>query len=471
MGATKRLAIVLATVAGVMGGTSNQASAFSSGGLAVGGRHACAFFSGGYAINGYFPLNGASGAVPRCWGANDFGQGSPPGGIFAFLTAGLNHTCALRNDGTPVCWGDGSHGETTTPAGALQQIAAGDSFTCGIRGDLTLVCWGKNDLGQSTPPAGHYFDVKAGYSTACARRDDGAEVCWGRGNLGAMSPPAGSSDFFSVAVGFGTVCAIPSAGGPLTCWGDPSNGLTSPPSFPAAAGLPEEVEAGNGFFCANASSLEAGAVNVTECWGLANPATAQPPQTVLNPFGFGDAYGCGLEIAAGALGAVYPIACWGSNQDGQSTPPVACPAGQSGAFGVTPCNLCAAGKYSATAGSVGCAACPGGAYSPSSGATQCLTCPAGTFTPFSVDGAAACTPCAPGSYSFNTHAYQCTTCPGGQIAPSPGSLTCTLCAPGLFSDPTHTQCVATQVPAVPQWGLVLLGLLLVSLAWGLRRVG
>ncbi len=440
MSATKRPEIFLAVVVGVMGGTSGRASALSTGSLAIGGRHACSLFAEEH-----------GGSTPLCWGANDFGQASPPSGLFEVLTAGENHTCGLRADGSVVCWGDGSNGETVVPPGPFQQISAGDSFTCAIRGDHTVACWGKNDLGQSSPPTGFFGSISAGYSMACGIRDGGDLLCWGDTSVG---PIATGGSVLSVAVGTDTVCALDLTSGTVSCWGDSANGLTSPPGFSPGTG-PTEIAAGKDFFCASQGTLR-------KCWGVPNPPATQAPPIFFNQFGFGDANGCGVEPNSDGTSTVV---CWGSNQDGQSTPPVTCPAGQIGTLGVSPCGACAAGSYSASAGSTFCSICNGGTYSVP-GSSRCLNCPSGTF---SQDGAVGCTPCAPGSSSPLSESGACSTCPRGQIAPSPGASQCTPCPTGLTSDPTSTQCVAaTQVPAVPPSALGLLGLLLASLPWPWR---
>jgi hypothetical protein len=439
MGRTRRLGVLLAVVAGTVIATSGRASAFSTGELSVGGRHACAFFSAGH-------LGGGNSIL--CWGANDFGQASPPAGTFFDLAAGRNHTCAMRPDTTVVCWGDGSHGETAAPSGLFQHIASGDGFSCGVRGDLTLACWGKNDVGQSSPPSGIYSGVTAGYAMACATRfDDSQLVCWGATTVGPVPlPPA--------AVAVDTACAI-GTGHFVSCFGDTANGQASPPSVPIAT-----IAGGDGFFCG--TTIGPSPPSTMTCWGADNPG-AHPPALSLGILGLGDAYGCGVQAGNPT------IFCWGSNQDGQTTPPVACPAGQSGPLGFPPCSLCPAGQFSAGTGNTACTLCDRGKYNPVPGATQCsLSCQPGTF---SSAGAASCTPCPAGSYIQSAGAGFCNTCANGQIAPSPGSATCTFCPPGLLSDSTHTQCVAPPVPAIPPWAAGLFALLIVgsALVIGRRR--
>src|SRR5438046_4485340 len=78
-------------------------------------------------------------------------------GTVAQVSAGHEHSCALKTDGTVVCWGASGYGQATPPAGTFTQVTAGDSHTCGIRSDSTVACWGDNLNGQATPPVAGTF--------------------------------------------------------------------------------------------------------------------------------------------------------------------------------------------------------------------------------------------------------------------------------------------------------------------------
>ena len=68
---------------------------------------------------------------------------------------------------------------TATFTAAFQQVSAGVDHTCGVRADGTLACWGRNDYGEATPPSGAFQEVSAGYAHTCGVRADGTLVCWG----------------------------------------------------------------------------------------------------------------------------------------------------------------------------------------------------------------------------------------------------------------------------------------------------
>ena len=120
-----------------------------------------------------------------CWGGNgnaQLGVGTtgtnersplrvnPPNG-WAAVSAGYQHTCAIREDGSLWCWGSGEDGQlgngkrersnlpskVISPSGGGRwekvSAAAGGgpdsgAHTCALRNDRTFWCWGRNNDGQ-----------------------------------------------------------------------------------------------------------------------------------------------------------------------------------------------------------------------------------------------------------------------------------------------------------------------------------
>ena len=80
-----------------------------------------------------------------CWGNNEDGQATPPMGTFSSVSAGREHTCGLKTDGSVACWGDNEDGQTTPPEGRHISVSAGFSQTCGVRTDGYSSCWGEVD--------------------------------------------------------------------------------------------------------------------------------------------------------------------------------------------------------------------------------------------------------------------------------------------------------------------------------------
>ncbi len=132
----------------------------------------------------------------QCWGRNDEGQlglgaGAPtstttpttvPGltGVVA-ITAGVNHTCALRTNGKVSCWGAGGTVDVhLTPfeysLTNVVAIAGGFNHTCALRADKTMECWGSNDQGQLG--VGHTVTINSGPNPGVTTVSGGA-VFWG----------------------------------------------------------------------------------------------------------------------------------------------------------------------------------------------------------------------------------------------------------------------------------------------------
>ncbi len=221
-----------------------------------------------------------------CWGDNAFGElgdgtyvdhltpapvptlGS---GVKA-VSAGFDHACALKTDGTLWCWGGDLYGQVGAgqfaPAGRptpvqvfdrVEKVSAGGFFTCAIRDDDTLWCWGGNADGHlgvgstasmPSPQAvttlgADVRDVDTAVRSACAVKLDGSVWCWGyrgHGRLGdgiadaskqltpaRVSGPLGTSGGKTVRVVEGSGCVI-GVNGLVSCWGG-SPGLDgTPPS-------------------------------------------------------------------------------------------------------------------------------------------------------------------------------------------------------------------------------------------------
>jgi alpha-tubulin suppressor-like RCC1 family protein len=213
-----------------------------------------------------------------CWGNDQFGQlgskadayqGPGPtqvgtGTDWTSVTAGGQHTCALKVDHSLWCWGDNQYGQlgvetaagTDTPNptpvqidGSWASVAAGDKFTCGTRSDGTLWCWGRNDVGQlaestnlgtDTPnPApvqvgddADWASLAPGLEHACGVKTDGTAWCWGAPNQGELGTGTTGSDPVTTPaeVGSGTTWSGLTAGwsstcglgtdGTAWCWGD-----------------------------------------------------------------------------------------------------------------------------------------------------------------------------------------------------------------------------------------------------------
>jgi len=196
----------------------------------------------------------ADGSVPPCTGTT----------CIVDISAGYDHTCAVRVDGLVFCWGANTRGQigdgTTVASSSPSRVTglsgavdveAGAGHTCALLSDDTVMCWGANEMGQlgdgtmldrSTPVAvggltdvleigvgGHRTDEAVGLSAA--RMADGSVAYWGAfpTGLGAVlettfTPTVSPVTWpgvvaTSLAVG-GTHTCFENDAGVLKCWGD-----------------------------------------------------------------------------------------------------------------------------------------------------------------------------------------------------------------------------------------------------------
>jgi alpha-tubulin suppressor-like RCC1 family protein len=189
----------------------------------AGESHVCAVKTDGtlwcWGNNAYGQL-GTGDTRPRSAPAQVDPQGMGAG--VAVVFAGANHTCAVMTDSTLWCWGNNQFGQLgvgdqrtrLSPARVdfadvgpgVSVVTAGGNHTCAAKTDGTLWCWGNNQYGQlgsgqaggsATPvsvdlPAAVSV-VYAGGTHTCARTTDSALWCWGSNQYGQLGIAAGAS--------------------------------------------------------------------------------------------------------------------------------------------------------------------------------------------------------------------------------------------------------------------------------------
>ncbi len=200
----------------------------------------------------------------ECWGSNDFGEATPPEGVFTQVVASVDFSCGLRPTGGVECWGGGSagrHSKVVPPRERLVFVDAGwggndgpwpfadrepglsgnhypyfsdqpdrydFGYSCGLREDGSLLCWGNGSLfgaddlyyGEGpilSPPEGVFVDVGVGKHQACALRKNHRAECWGLYGDYVYGEGEAGSYFVSLEVGGWHACGLRS-GGQIRCW-------------------------------------------------------------------------------------------------------------------------------------------------------------------------------------------------------------------------------------------------------------
>jgi alpha-tubulin suppressor-like RCC1 family protein len=331
--------------------------------------------------------------IPRS-GVPTLDDGSPVSDGFVTVSAGREHTCALKSDGAAYCWGSNEFGQLGAPEdgttcsredrpiacrltptsvqGNLKftRISAGGAHTCAIATDGRVYCWGDNLRGALGDPgvrlmtapnpvvsADAFVDLAAGGSHSCALRTDGVLMCWGANNdgqLGFSTVGNGSAiplavqtsqRFASVAAGSRRTCArVPD--GTAFCWG--ATWVTR------QDGIEVTRSQGNPFRTLQAPSFSMLAVGTNTTCGVAVDNQAYCWEA--NPAGgIGDgtnagstspkAVAGGIDFVAISAGATHTCGiadtglayCWGDNTRGQLGVSPALIGGRCGGAAV-PCN-------------------------------------------------------------------------------------------------------------------------------------
>lgn len=205
-----------------------------------------------------------------CWGLNDRGQLGVGTRVdsniplvldhsFSAVGAGYGHTCGLSYYGV-VCWGDNTWGQlgdrTTTmkltpvyvdSSYIFASVSAGGGHTCALDDTGQAYCWGYNRWGQlGTGASGHaprptrvggghrFRSISAGGSHTCALDESGRAYCWGNNDHGALgdgttmarqtpTPVAGGESFGSIVAGYHFTCGVTLEGEGF-CWGSNTHG-------------------------------------------------------------------------------------------------------------------------------------------------------------------------------------------------------------------------------------------------------
>ena len=336
-----------------------------------------------------------------CWD----GPSSWPADALTGVSLGSRHGCGLRIDGTVMCWGANDvliavgstisesfnySGQARPPEGRFAAVSAGAQHSCGIRTDGTVECWGGNDFGQATPPAGQFTAIHAagwsysGPDFTCGLRPGGSAECWGgeweffEEHFEHAPPPAPTGVFIALGGHHNRICGL-RPGGSVDCWW-PANPLTAArrDHFDFSERFENRVIArtydithvpGGWFDAVDVGGRHGCGLRINgmlTCWGLDWHGQTAPPTGAFSALSVGGYHSCGLR----ASGAVN---CWGHNAVGQADAPV-------GSF----TNLSAGWRHTCAINSSGKVTCWG------DNTHSQTTTPAGVYTTVSAGGRHTC---------------------------------------------------------------------------------
>ncbi len=333
-----------------------------------------------------FRFGSASGeSSRRCTESRDAGVEEPdanananadagvPAPAIIKLSAGLNHTCILQENGISQCWGDNSSGQLneipdadhdgsaipfSDGIGDAIGLGAGGRSTC-LFGEFGIECFGADDDSQLSLGFISEIDARTvsigkdhGASVCALGRDQGAigpketVYCWGGNGSGQATANGTASedidtpiqietDVHSIAVGRLHACALANSkiGDSLevVCWGNNEFAQMGTPVDSQANALdrvrlpddvtPIKLAAGHEHNCIIDSS------NQVHCWGANRYGQiGQPtgdPIPVLTPLDISaEVTTSAVEISLGSrhsclLTEDRKVYCWGDNAFGQ----------------------------------------------------------------------------------------------------------------------------------------------------------
>lgn len=149
-----------------------------------------------------------------------------PRAVATRISCGLNHSLAVKSDGTVVAWGFNGNGQINVPPGLnnVVAVAGGGYHSLALKGDGTVVGWGFNGNGETTPPssATNVMAIAAGVSHNLALRANGTVVGWGENTYGQTNSSASATNVIAIAVGGQHSLALRSDGA-VVAWGAGTN--------------------------------------------------------------------------------------------------------------------------------------------------------------------------------------------------------------------------------------------------------
>ena len=188
--------------------------------IASGETHTCAILDNGSAYCWGEGWHGQLGNGALTETVSPVPVNLPVGAAAVSITAGGYHTCAIIDDGSAYCWGLDAYGqlgndENTSDESSpvlvalpsnhsVTSLSAGIDHSCAVVDDGVAYCWGNNlygNLGNGLEGWNHNeplpsevilpygrsaIEIFAGGTHSCFTLDDGSLWCWGDNNRGQI---------------------------------------------------------------------------------------------------------------------------------------------------------------------------------------------------------------------------------------------------------------------------------------------